>query len=234
MYQPHYEGYSAPTSCSALSSLQPSPLVGPPSNFTYECIDAQTTGDKCTYTCHTPYTWRTTPQHTYDQLIRATATLLILWSQFWKWRRIKKKAVLASRIEKYYAGTTVLPEERVHKLFRDEYQLLEKKASKSSGTGHQFLEKKASKSSGTGHQCLEKKASEPSGIGAYYAGFTVLPRERVHKLFWNEHQLLKNLKKRASKSSAMGIYSTELSDAPTSTHAPHFPPMGVFLWMRSL
>ena len=93
MYPPHQLGYSASTSCSALSSLRPSFHIGPPSiSITNECIDAQTTGetqptgDKCTYTCHKM------PQHTYDQLIRATATLLILWSQFWKWRRIKKKA----------------------------------------------------------------------------------------------------------------------------------------------
>ena len=93
MYPPHQLGYSASTSCSALSSLRPSFHIGPPSiSITNEYIDAQTTGetqptgDKCTYTC------RKMPQHTYDQLIRATATLLILWSQFWKWRRIKKKA----------------------------------------------------------------------------------------------------------------------------------------------
>lgn len=177
--------------------LRPSPYVGPPSLLINdEYIDAQTTGetqptdDKCTYTCRIPCTWRKTPQHTYDQLIRATATLLILWSQFWKWRRIRTDSF----------GCVGRPTKDLMDTQHNRHAVLAEKKTHTTSSG---MAKKRAK-------LLKKKADKPSGMRIYYPCSIVLPDERVHT-----------------------PSRDELPDAPTSAHALHFPPMGVFLRMRS-
>ncbi|EJK62745.1 hypothetical protein THAOC_16629 [Thalassiosira oceanica] len=203
MYPPQQKGYSASTSCSALPSLRPSFQIEPPSLSIFNgCIDAQTTGepqptsDKCTYTCRIPHTWRNMPQHTYDQLIRATATLLILWSQFWKWRRIKKKACYLTR-----ESTNFLNDTQHH--------------------GRTNLAKK--KTHVTSSEM--KKADKPSGMGIYTpCSQHILAKKKTH--------VTSSEMKKADKPSGMGIFSV-LPNAPASTHALHFPPLGVFLRMRS-
>ena len=144
-----------------------------------------------------------------------------------------KKTSTSSGIGIYHSGYTALPEEKVNTYFRDEQH------NRRAIFARKKTYVKSSGKAGNQDKLRKKKADQSSGMGTYYSGST---HTYAHKSFVQHHRrtnlarkkthVMSSEMKKADKPSGIGIFSV-LPNAPASTHALHFPPLGVFLRMRS-
>ena len=144
-----------------------------------------------------------------------------------------KKTSKSSGIGIYHAGYTALPEEKVNTYFRDEQH------NRRAIFARKKTYVKSSGKAGNQDKLRKKKADQSSGMETYYSGST---HTYAHKSFVQHHRrtnlarkkthVMSSEMKKADKPSGIGIFSV-LPNAPASTHALHFPPLGVFLRMRS-